>query len=773
MMSKYKMRKTALIVTLIMAIFLNIGSHAVTVASDGMTEDAFYNTDTSSLSETHDDEDETGLSESTQPSDLEPGLESEPEPEFDFDSDFPQDGDSSEPQDPEPESDPEPDEVPNKGDEAGSSEDFDSQKQESDEEETPDEESEKDIVDDDPEINTDWDVVYTYEELVSALAEDNGYKTVYLGDNITATIDGIAIHSSKAAVIIDGHPPETPVGTSYTFTQYATDNIASTIYLDNGNTNTSSITLRNMTVLGANPLGVIFVPESLDGVTVTFENLVYAGPQAVTNRGGTVRFLDCIFNMSSSDAYSSEELVEANHVQMGGVVKVTASGIVPILWLTQGEAKFCVLGNADVLINIEGSLIYSDTAPPDIHIYSGANFKLTNRGGFTQIGENIRNFIIETNAAVYISQVSPLTPESLRVEQTLEIQSGSMFFIDRTGAPGSIVHFPVAGGTAIFNNPARVLLFNFGMPAISFVGVGRLEITAESINMWQDISSAFGEPSHIWNDIGGKLFSVVCDFNTMLLKISHTLHQDAPVTAPLDEENFGLETAMLVTFGQLDLEVLPLYTVDSAIMGKTDGGAIVTVSYTTLDARDIVLSATSDTSGNFQIPLEPDTLSAENVVLVETTIGTLTMRETVIPLELPAQKLAFVSVSDSMSFSVDAMPIVPSLILRNESSFSFSVIDTRDTRAPWRIDASISSPLTAIGGEHVLHNALVFVESNGEVKPLSTIPLTVYSETSSRFGGFEIIWNAAEGVLLNLAPGTAYVNAPYTATIQWSLIDAP
>ena len=86
--------------------------------------------------------------------------------------------------------------------------------------------------------------VYTYDELKQALSGDNGYTTIYLGDNITADGTGIDIHPDKTDVIIDGAPPE---GGRYRFTQYASANDSTSIRVRSAGT--QSVTLRNLCLL--------------------------------------------------------------------------------------------------------------------------------------------------------------------------------------------------------------------------------------------------------------------------------------------------------------------------------------------------------------------------------------------------------------------------------------------------------------------------------------------------------------------------------------------
>ena len=617
-------------------------------------------------------------------------------------------------------------------------------------------------------------IVYSYEQLIAMLETDNGYEIIYLGANITGGMDSILIHHSKAAVVIDGRPPGIMV--NYTFLQYDLDSKNSVIRLDEGNTSTKSITLRNFKVDGANFEGVVFVPEAVSGVTVLFQNMIYTGPQAVTNRSGTVRLIDCTFTMQASENSELEELAEANHVEMGGKIFISSSDFVSLLWLTNDDSRFCVLEHANVEIKVEGYFLYTDDIAPDIKILDGAIFKIECQSGFTQLGANVKNFFIAPDANVFITQNASLTQASLRVEDVFEMQSNSILLIVRPNVPGTALYFPKSGGKAIFQNPKRALLYSRGYPSIGFETDGTLEISSTSINVWQDIAPEFGPPTHIWNDTNGELFSLKAYYEEGLLReLTHTLNENAPILSALDAEAFNYTFTALLTFGNLELQVQPLYAASPIISGRTDGGAAISIRYTAIGGQAIEISGSADADGFFSLPLEAGTLDAKTIVLVESAIGSLSIRDVVTPIELPPEQLKLVAVPSSISFVGTRSSDVSTVVPRNEEAFFISVIDTRANRSAWHIDVSLSAPLTATlpGATHVLPNALVFIDKNGTETPLTTEPFTIYSESSARFGQFDVAWDMTEGIMLRVNSGIAYRNVPYNTTIQWSLIDGP
>ena len=396
-----------------------------------------------------------------------------------------------------------------------------------------------------PEEPDDFLVVYTYEALAKALAEENTYTTIYLGDDITATEDGIAIHPSNTSIVIDGHPPGAPDGESYTFTQYSNNETDSTIYLSSSHT-TKNITVRNLNIIGADLQSLIAVPENLADVTMSYENLTYEGPQAVKNPSGSVWLIDSTFTITAATG----SLAEAGLVKMKGSLQVNSSELASLFWLTGESPELFVQENASVIVDTDGFFLHDDTQSPDIKIADNAFFRIDCSSGFTHLGKNIRNMRIGSDSTVFITQSAPHTQASLRVEQLFELSPNSMLNIIRIGAPGIALYFPHPQGRAVFNKPKRVILFSHGLPSIAFADEGVLEITTESINVWQDFSGMIEAPTHIWNNTHGDVFMLLGQYaNAELQSLTHNLSSDAPITDPLtatvDSESHTLPNALV------------------------------------------------------------------------------------------------------------------------------------------------------------------------------------------------------------------------------------
>lgn len=180
--------------------------------------------------------------------------------------------------------------------------------------------------------------VYTYDELKQALSGDNGYTTIYLGDNITADGTGIDIHPNKTDVIIDGAPPE---GGRYRFTQYASANDSTSIRVRSAGI--QSVTLRNLDIHGANYYGVVWVPDSISGIAIIHENVDYTGPQPVYNRSGTTRLADSTYTLRPISGMSGE-IAETMHAEFSGTIHISAAGTNhPVLQLTSSVSTLTVL----------------------------------------------------------------------------------------------------------------------------------------------------------------------------------------------------------------------------------------------------------------------------------------------------------------------------------------------------------------------------------------------------------------------------------------------
>jgi hypothetical protein len=619
-------------------------------------------------------------------------------------------------------------------------------------------------------------IVFSYEALVAALQEDNGYTIFYLGNNITATTDeGITIHSSKETVTIDGKPPGETSTKGFIFKQYHNHHALSTIHVEEMNTTIKNITFQNLTISGNNVNGVIRIPESVLGVTTLFQNVNYTGPQAITNQNGTARFIDCDLTMSETADIQLSDLAEANHVEIGGTSDINSSSTASLLLLTNSNVKFCILENANVTVNINGYFFHSDSESPDIWIHPNALFSVFNDYGFTHPGANIKNFLIEEDASVMLTQTFPFTFAALRIAETFEVKPGGDFWLLRMQA-GVALYFPLSGGRAIFNDPKRIFLYSPTNPSIVFEDRGTLEIRTTSMNIWYEDKVDFGPPSYFWNDLNNELFSITAHYlGDTTLSVEHSLSDNTPTPTPLDAASFDLPTTILMVFGHATLDVNPIYTRSDTITGYADKDASISVQYTSFGGQKVSLSGNADSTGYFSIPVNrPFTLN--EVVTIESSIASMTTRAQLDPIELPNEHLlAFSSVPEYITFTEILPPFSPTTFSRDDEDFSLSVIDTRVSRSPWQVEVSLSSPLTAElpSGPHVLHNALVFVDEAGNTTPLTKTPFTVYTNQTSLFGEFKVSWDATEGILLHAIPGQTYSKVSYTATLQWSLVDAP
>ena len=629
-------------------------------------------------------------------------------------------------------------------------------------------------------------IVHDYDGLVAALEEDNGYETIYLGANIQAEQDGITIHPSKQNVVIDGCPPDER-DVKYTFSEHAesVSNPNEAIHLLAENTNTKNITLQNITIVGQNDAGIIFIPDDLEDVVIRYQNISYKGPQAVTNPTGVVQLVDCDFTMDFSNGVNPHYVATANHIEIDSTMEITTTDlnaqVIDAVFLpTYDNPQVDILPDTHIVINVKGYFlnIHNDTV--NINIHQNSTFDITGKSGFTPLGENIKNLLIAENASLTIMQNDPRTFAALRIENTLEMRSGSNLVVVRTSPVGSPIAFPTNEGQAIFDNPERVILFSPSFCSIDFQGNGYMKIITSSINAWNEDMVPFKDTPHIWNDSNNKMLTVECQYeNGIPVNVTHSLGANSPSTDPLTTAEFDLSKINPLTFGQMPLLVNPIYIDSTTITGLTESSMAdykvkVLADYANLLEPLEEVEAALD--GTLSINIDPATLNTQQPVTVTTSFNSLSRREVLFPREIFSGALTFSAVPDVISFNTSTIVDAPVTIMRDTTDFAFSVSDTRNYPNPWRIDASIISPLAATlsdGRKVTLPNALIFDDGQGNRTPLSESSLPIYYEDSSVAGDFDVVWNPNEGILLNVAPGSIYSDASYHTTICWDLVDAP
>ena len=618
--------------------------------------------------------------------------------------------------------------------------------------------------------------VYTYDELKQALSGDNGYTTIYLGDNITADGTGIDIHPNKTDVIIDGAPPE---GGRYRFTQYASANDSTSIRVRSAGI--QSVTLRNLDIHGANYYGVVWVPDSISGIAIIHENVDYTGPQPVYNRSGTTRLADSTYTLRPVSGMSGE-IAETMHAEFSGTIHISAAGTNhPVLQLTSSVSTLTVLDGTEVTVNTDYGFLGTNGQTPDVTLCSGSAFHLTSsRYGFTVGDYRVRRFLVESDAALNIYQDTRESLAALRISSLFQMEPGSSATIVRTGTDGIPLRMTNSNAQVIWNQPERVFLYSSAGVPLRFTGAGTLSIRTSALNLWQStgwpVSGGTDDlPDHIWNKSDGETLVMTAAYDTTIKSLTSNLTGDDPVVSALDTQNFNLEKNQLVALGSMTLDIDTPDSQSLAISGHTSYGAALTAAYTLNDGTDGTTDGIAGAYGQYLLPVTGGTLKADSVVTITASANGIAMRKTAVVQDSGQFRLSFVSVPEQLQFGSIPVPEIQTLANPQGDEFALTVGDTRPKPTGWRIDASLTQPLTAQvdGLPRRIDNAVVFRKAGSAPFPLNEAPMTIYHQTGGTPGEHTVQWSDGEGILLNLFPGEIYSGVNYTTTIHWELVDAP
>lgn len=214
------------------------------------------------------------------------------------------------------------------------------------------------------------------------------------------------------------------------------------------------------------------------------------------------------------------------------------------------------------------------------------------------------------------------------------------------------------------------------------------------------------------------------------------------------------------------------------------------------DAKTRLITINSATVGDFKLDAQ-DTVSVdlkvqvsdsdlslvgENIESVHTVAGTdlngdqqtLTSDGAIGYGPIYSGKLRFKEVPATISFADSRIASKTTESKRKLADWKIIVDDSRRRKNNWHVTAKLSTPFESTDGSQLAGDSLVFRKTDTADQYIdSTSNVDVYDGISTTTeDDYDISWAAANGPLLQIAPGTAKVGT-YQGTLQWTLIDAP
>lgn len=631
-------------------------------------------------------------------------------------------------------------------------------------------------------------IVMSFAELKEALAGSNAVSTIYLGNDIQVEESGIRISSDKENITIVGHLPDDVSGTRYTIYDFPAAGGVRNNAITFHNANTV-FTLRDAKIVGNNVYGTFSSPDNLNyRVTTEYINVDYTGPKMSYNRHGLVRYIDCNITIKAgvSGSPSRSRLAEAAKVELGGrttVNKPEGDGVLFWFYGNTTEKYLKVLDGAKITANTVRDFMYVEGYGDavyehvDVVIGKSAALDVTAKLGFLRNGEHrINTLLIDEGGTLRIYHTTGESANpALQINSMLKMEKDSTLLIQREGSGViyRLIRFYFRDARMVLNNPRRFCMYNAsGTGAMRFLNGGTFSGTVNAINVWDETGDGFTDsidntPTNMWNkdDSGTFSFNVIFS-NNAVTAVSADLGSDDPQTDEFNASTMNMLNTNMVVMGSHYMDVDNIYPDSADIAGITQPGACVRAVY-----GSGTTNAAAETNGRYAMPVNHAFIPG-GMVNVLSHNDFLKIRKNVIVREHPGT-IAF-SADDVLAFESVTLTGGNQLIGRADADWAIVVSDKRENPAPWKLEAVLAEPFTALDGEgeHVLGDALVFVDEKGQTNVLDSSQTLIHLEESSQpQTTTRIEWTPDKGILVNLNGQNVRSGIPYKATIRWLLSD--
>lgn len=615
-------------------------------------------------------------------------------------------------------------------------------------------------------INDNTVVVFSYQELKTALEIDNGYIYIYFGASITLT-GGITIHRNKTNVILDG----TYNNVRYTFTDRKSSATGDTISAQYASI--KSVTFKNVDATGYNYYGLIYVPEnsSLKDVVVIYENLTYVGCQLTFHPMGLSRYLNC--NITIQDSYlSGNEVAECNKIEIGGTTTILHKSTGnSSFWFRNTNPSFKILPDAMVTFtSVSRELIYG-TNTLNFQVLNGAYLSITTKNGMGYSNYGTGNTLLDSNATLKINQTSVygsnptwyITGSFLMNENSKLEMKNSYSGISSNNYN---LYFNSASASFTLNNPTRFVLYNLKANVIYSNANIPYSFTFSRLNMWNTASSLLTAgtlddiPNYAWYKETGQGI-IAGTFNNTITNISTNNFTAEELKVLPALTNFQIGNKKALSIGTMPLMINALSDTDIIIKGVTTPNAQILLSYQSTSKTII-----ADETGAFQDTLSASLPVGTIVSFIANIPGEFIYKNTSVQIVYPGD-LILEEAPTSLTFSLTPFHTNPVLCPR-KSEATIKVLDSRLVSTDWKLFAVLVTELKS-EENHYLKDGLVFFDANS-IQILGEEKLLIY-EGSQNEGDLKVTtinWDITEGIVLQILEAI-YNNEIYKATVSFIL----
>ena len=607
-------------------------------------------------------------------------------------------------------------------------------------------------------------VVFSSDELKNVLEGDNGYNYIYFGADITLS-SGIAINKNKTDVTIDG----TYNSVTYEYIDQKKLGYSDTIYVTSALT--KSVTFKNVKATGYNYYGIIYVPEQsiYKDISITYDNITYFGPQISFNPMGLTRFIDC--NITIGDNYASgNEVAECNRIEIGGTTTIIHNSTAnSAFWFRNSNNSLTILASSLVhFTSTSRELIYGIN-DLTLDVLVGASFYVSAYNGLAYGTYGTSNTTIYENALFSLTKTSNSSSYALWYSYgSIYVNSGgTLSVINNNSSSNYNIYFRGSNTSFVLNNPLKVVLYNRGSYVINASSSVKFNFTYDRINLFNkiiDINSTISKdnlPDYSWyKDQEKSIVSGSFSGSSTIIDSNNYTSSELEVLPAMSYFNFI--NKKILSIGSVTLHVNALSDTDTAISGVSGGNASVLIEY-----NQEVVSVNCLEDGTFSYsygePMEIGTsfkLTAkeyDDVIYSTKSIVIVYSGEIIID-----------TATKCILFEPIAIGSNPILCPRKDD-LVISVIDSRINSSNWKLYAAIDKDMSSDSGI-VLDNSLVYVDGDGNIFTLSSVPTLVYTgeDNGGEIKTTSVSFDYDKGILFRVTKPLVN-NLLYKTNIIWTL----